>query len=376
MATIATRKKRRTRLSRMLFIFVFTTVVMATDVLGTVPNNSLSAEIRQVFSAALPTEFTGDLNLELEKYELPTLPPPLQQAPGNVNIFTVPEGSQENLDVLAKLDDTFAPNPTVTIASVPTSTPPTATVIPPTSVPTIVPGPTAFIAKESKLDMARTWTLYDAQGEQIDKTFTIEKQGDAYVVTEVTSPLGFVELIDQSWDGEKLTWKYNVDQGDGNTTVFTLETTGFNVCGCGGLGYLLDIYITTGPDGFNGGTEPVYQVGMPGNTELVPNADYSGNWKSVSHDDAGNAIFDYFTIEKQGNGYVVTSVSSNEEGPAPIVSQSWDGEVLEWQYQRYGTETVTMRTVGMDKAGILVVSKYGSWWGDNQFVDTGSFLEP
>jgi hypothetical protein len=322
----------------------------------------LSTGIREALLVALPAEFTEGLNRELEKYELPAL-------------SASTEVTQAAFEPFVQSSGTIEPPPTVAATSVPTSAPAPTVKISPTRVPTIAP--TQFVARESQLSMARSWNLWlpddaDPNKYYID-TFVIQKQGDVYQVTSATSADRSIELVDQSWDGDKLTWKYNVDRGDGGTTVVSVKTLEFNICGCGGLGYLLDIHITTGPKGFDG-TEPVYQTGMEGDVELVPNADYSGNWKQVWHDDAGNTSFDYFAIEKQDDGYFITSIKDTEGNDAPIISQSWDGEVLEWQY-KWGDDTVTIRTVGMDKAGILVVSRNVPSWGDD-FSDTGLFLEP
>jgi hypothetical protein len=304
------------------------------------------------------------LNRELEKYELPALSAPTEVTQAAFAPLVQPPGAIE-------------PSPTVAFTSVPVDTPIPTVGAPPTRAPTIPPTPAQFIAKESQLSMARSWNLFSPDDVDPNKyymdTFIIQKQGDVYQVTSATSDDRSIELADQSWDGDKLTWKYDVARGDGGTTVVSVKTLEFNICGCGGLGYLLDINITTGSKGFDG-AEPVYRASMLGDVEFVPNADYSGNWKQVWHDDAGNTSFDHFAIEKQGDGYVIASMQDTEGNDAPIISQSWDGEVLEWQY-KWGEDTVTMRTVGMDKAGILVVSRNVPSWGD-EFVDTGLFLEP
>jgi len=349
MTTDVNRKKRR-RLLKSYYVLVLVTVVMATNVFATVPNNPFSAEMRRIFSSAFPPEFTDALNQNLEAYAYPTLPPAQER-----------EAPQLAFELFAQ-PSAIASTPEFT--SVPTSTPLPTTL--PTNIPTVMPTPTKFVFQESQVDMARQWELYDENG-QNPTTFNIEKQGNAFVVSSIVSTVGTAELVDQSWDGKKLTWQYSVDDGNGGKTLYSIETIELNVCGCGGLGYLLVVDLTTGPDGFNG-TEPVYEISMYGDTELVSNADYSGNWKTVWHDDAGNTSFESFAIKSTGSNYVVSS-------PLKIISQSWDGSTLEWQYQS-DSGIVTMKTIGMDKAGILVVSRYADWWGDGVFYDTGLFLEP
>lgn len=348
MITDLNRKRRRHHL-RSYYVLILVTVVMATDVFGTVPNNPFSAEMRRIFSSAFPPKFTVELNQNLEEYAYPTLPPVQER-----------EAPQLAFDLFTQSTD---------IPSTPEFIPvPTSTIIPPTSAPTIVPTPTEIVFQESQVDMARQWDLYlEDQNGQYIITFTIENQDGVYVITSVDSEDRSIELVDQSWDGENLTWKYNKDDGNGGKTLYSIETIEFDICGCGGLGYLLVTHLTTGPDGFNG-SEPVYEISMYGATELIPNADYSGNWKAVWHDDAGNTSFEPFAIRKIGSNYVVSS-------QLEIISQSWDGSVLEWQYQDE-SGIVTMKTVGMDKAGILVVSRYADWWRDGVFYETGLLLEP
>jgi hypothetical protein len=363
MKTDLKRKKRR-RLLRTFNVLVLMALLIATNMFGTVPNNALSTGMREALLVALPAEFTEGLNQELEKYELPALSAPTEVTQAAFEPFVQPSGAIE-------------PTPTVVFTSVPVDTPIPTVSAPPTRVPTIPPTPAQFVARESQLSMARTWNLWYPDDVDPDKyyrdVFEIEKQGDVYALASATSADRSIKLVDQSWDGDKLTWKYNVNRDDGGIDVVTVKTEEFSICGCGGLGYLLIVNITTGPDGFDG-TEPIYEASMWADTELVPNADYSGNWEQAWLDTAGNTSFDHFAIEKQGDGYVVTSILDAEGNETPIISQSWDGEVLEWRYKS-GDDTITIRTVGMDKAGILIASRKVSSWGD-EFHDTGLFLEP
>jgi hypothetical protein len=358
------KKKRRRRRLGTFNVLVLMALLTATNMFGTVPNNALSTGMREALFVALPPEFASDLNRELEKYELPTLSTPMKATQAAFDPLIQPSGSVESF-------------PTVAFTSVPVDTPIPTVSAPPTRVSTILPTPEQFVARESLISMARSWNLSLPDDVDPNKfytdTFVIQRQGEVYEVISAASADRSIKLVDQSWNGDKLTWKYNVDRGDVGKDVVTVETTEFSICGCSSLGYLLDVNVTAGPKGFDG-KEPVYRMGMWGDVELVPNADYSGNWKQTWLDDAGIASFDHFTIEKQGGGYLIASAQDTQGSELPLIAQSWDGKVLEWQYKR-GTDMVTMRTVGMDKAGILVASRNVSSLGD-EFVGTGLFLEP
>ncbi len=218
MSTRENRKKRRHRLSRMLFILTWTTIIIATDVLGTIPNNPISTQMRKAFSIVLPAEFTTGLNEELAGYELPTLPPP-------------PVAEQANFDIFAALAS--APITEATEVLEATSVPATVT-SPPTALPTptVFLTPTPYAPPAVEPNLARTWkVLFGSNAE----TFTVEKQGADYVITSIVSDFGPAKLISQSWNGEKLTWVYDV-----NGEVATVETTRIDLCGCGELAYLLE----------------------------------------------------------------------------------------------------------------------------------------
>ena len=352
MKTNSLREKRDRLRKRKLFALVLTMVAVATNVMNAAPDNPLSMEMRQALGNALPVDFVRELNLELSDYELPALPSP--------------ESVESNIDPLEALADIVAPPPTSTPEPAITELPVVSSTPKPTAAPTLEPTPTMFVSQESRVDMARQWILYDDNGGN-PITFNIENQDGIYVVASIESETAPVELADQSWDGEKLTWKYIADDGNGGKTLFSVETVELNVCGCGGLGYLLVVNFTTGPDGFQG-TEPVYEASLVGITELVPDADYSGNWKIVWHsNETGEKTFEFITIQKVAGNYIVSSLQE-------VISQSWDGEVLEWQYRNDWGNITTMKTIGMDKAGILVVSRHVETWDENYYEETGLFL--
>jgi hypothetical protein len=355
------KRKRRRRILRLFYILVLTSVFLATGMLGVVPDNPLSLGIRQVLANGLPPEFTGNVNEQLGEYALPTLPP--ADAPELV------------FDPIAQLLGDAVPPSSPEPTSVPafTNMPlPTLTAILPASVPTMVSIPTQFVVTESQLDFARQWYIEYPSGERED--FTIEKQDDAFVVTSIENSIGVSELTDQSWDGKTLTWKYKTTYPNGSVLFNTIETKELVICGCGSLGFTLHINLVwTSSDGTSDTMDdltltPVY--------ELVSNADYSGTWKAVWSSLDAEVISDHFTIEKLGDVYIITS-SSSDLGDSPIIYQAWDGKVLEWQYTAGGQVPFTMKTIGMDKAGILVVSRSTPFTDPpNVGLETGLIFEP
>ena len=297
--------------------------------------------MRKAFSIVLPAKFTTRLNEELAGYELPTLPPP-------------PITEQTNFDIFAAL----APSPTTkaTLAVEATSVPATST-----SVPTALPTPTVFLTPTpyappaTDPNLARTWKLlFEPEAEM----FTVEKQGDGYVITSIVSDFGPAELISQSWDGEKLTWVYDV-----NGEVATIETIKIDICGCGELAYLLEASMNI-VNPASGETMAMDIVLFP-IVEKVPNPDYSGNWIRVENHGEGKS---YLTIEKFGDTYVVTSMSS-DFGDVNILSQSWDGDSLNISFNIEGNPVETLKTLGVDKDGILLVDS--SHEGDDQHYNFG-----
>lgn len=328
MSTRESRKKRRHRLSRMLFILIWTTILIATDVLGTVPNNPISSQMREAFSIVLPAKFTTGLNKELAGYELPTLPPP-------------PVAEQANFDIFSALASAplIETPPVVKAISAPATSTSVAT-----SVPTVFITPTPYAPPAVEPHLARTWMLFfDSNAE----TFTVEKQGEDYVITDITSDFGPAELISQAWDGEKLTWVYDV-----NGEVATVETAKIDICGCGDLAYRLDASMNI-VNSASGETTAMDILLYP-IAEKVPNPDYSGNWYQILNHGEGNI---YITIEKLGDVYIVPSATS-DFGDVNIFSQSWDGSSLSLTYSIGVNLITTIKTVGVDKDGILLMETF------------------
>jgi hypothetical protein len=320
----------------MLFILVWTTIIIATDVLGTVPNNSISAEMRKAFSIVLPAEFANGLNQELAGYELPTLPPP-------------PIADRENVDIFSALAS--APLTEVTevptVTSIPATIPalPTSTSVPTAlPAPTIVLTPTPYAPPATEPHLARQWQLYFESGTE---TFNVEKQGESYVVTSVTSDFGPAKLLSQSWDGEKLSWAYDV-----NGDIATIETININICGCGELAYILDVSLNIAYA--TGGDNLVTDTSLYPIVEPIPNPDYSGEWIRIENHGEGKS---YLTIEKLGDVYIVTSVTS-DFGDVNILSQSWDGSSLSISFNIEGNPVETLTTLGVDKDGILLMDTF------------------
>ncbi|MFN8380393.1 MAG: hypothetical protein U0V02_00545 [Anaerolineales bacterium] len=330
MSTRENRKKRRHRLSQMLFILTWTTVIIATDVLGTIPNNPISIQMRKAFSIVLPAEFTTGLNEELAGYELPTLPPP-------------PVAEQTNFDFLAVLAS--APITQATEIAEVTSAPATATNVPTAlSTPTVFLTPTPYAPPATEPNLARTWQVFFGSNAE---TFTVEKQGEDYVITSIVSDFGPAKLISQSWDGDKLNWVYDV-----NGEVATVETTKIDICGCGELAYVLDASMSI-VNSASGETTDM-DVTLYPIVEKVPNPDYSGNWIRVENHGEGKS---YLTIEKLGDVYIVASVTS-DFGNVNILSQSWDGSSLSVTFNIEGNPIETLTTLGVDKDGILLMDTF------------------
>ncbi|HEU0294926.1 MAG TPA: hypothetical protein VFR47_19445 [Anaerolineales bacterium] len=194
MSVQSARKKRP--LFYRLFILVLTTILIATDLLGTVPNSPFSAELRQYLALMLPAEFTGWLNQELTGYSLPTLPAALPGVTSESNNSGLPATlipptatSTLTLIPILTLTPTFTPTPTHT---------PTPTITP---TPTLLPNP------------AGTWTFNWQYSDQFDTiwhdTFRIVQKGDNFLVTFISDPyLGDLEIRSQHWDGSSLDFTY------------------------------------------------------------------------------------------------------------------------------------------------------------------------
>ena len=112
MSTNATRRRRRP-ITQILFVLVVTPALIATNLLGTVPDNPLSAGIRNAVAIMLPTEFNGYLDGLLSKNGLPTL-------------LQAPDITPESTNTPLPPTPTPIP-PTITATQTPTPFPPTST---------------------------------------------------------------------------------------------------------------------------------------------------------------------------------------------------------------------------------------------------------
>jgi len=107
--------------SRLLFVLMLTTVMIATNLLGSVPDNPLSAGMRKVLATVFPAEFIAGLNHNLLGYNLPTLPNVPGGSPG--------AGSEHGPDVVGLIPSVIGglfpsqtPTPSVTFTPTRTST--------------------------------------------------------------------------------------------------------------------------------------------------------------------------------------------------------------------------------------------------------------
>jgi len=187
----AARKKRP--LSHKLIIFFLTPILIATNLLGTVPDNPFSTGLRQYMALMLPAEFAGWLNRELMGFSLPTLPPVLASA---ANLSASPSAV-----TLIPRTSTVTLTPTLTLTPTVTFTPTL------TSTPTVTPTPTLTP------NPAGIWLFswqYNIQFNTIWKdTIEITQRGNDFVVTSISDNyLGDLPVIEQSWDGNSLDFTY------------------------------------------------------------------------------------------------------------------------------------------------------------------------
>ncbi len=188
-------RKKRPLIHR-LFILVLTPMLIATDLLGTVPNNSFSAELRGYLSLMLPAEFTGWLNQRLTGYDLPTLPvasisqeafpaSPIAELPLSSTLTAIPSST---------LTPTFTLTPTSTATSTRTPTP---TITP---TPTLIPNPAGL--------WLFSWQ-YPGKNTTWADSFRIIQRGDNFVVTFVSNSfVGDLTILSQHWDGTSLDFTY------------------------------------------------------------------------------------------------------------------------------------------------------------------------
>lgn len=195
MAVNSARKKRS--LLHRLFILLLVPVLIATDLLGAVPNNPFSASLRHYMALMLPAPFAGWLNQELTGFSLPTLPP---ASASEADALISPTAEALLTPTLAA---TFTPTltPTLTLTPTFTSTPTL------TSTPTVTPTPTLIPSP------AGLWLFswqYSTQFNTIwQDSFRIVQRGDGFVVTFVSDTyLGSLTILSQSWDGSSLDFTY------------------------------------------------------------------------------------------------------------------------------------------------------------------------
>ena len=195
-------------LARQLFTITFTTVLIATNVMGSRPDNPLSLGLRQAAADGLPAPFAADLNLVLADSGLPTLPPANFREP------------LEFVD-LGLIDLVLGPAPSGT--SIP--------IVTPTSRPVPVRTPRSadadFFLEKPDTNPVGTWALDFTEGNT--NYYTIEAEGDGYVVTFIDqSGVGETPILSQSWDGTVLTFAYTYPPGGGaDATIDTIRIETF-----------------------------------------------------------------------------------------------------------------------------------------------------
>ena len=189
--TLPSTRKRRP-LSHRLFVLLLTPVLIATNLLGALPDNPFSAEMRRYMAWMVPPAWADWLNPQLTVFRLPTLPAVSGESPVPIT---------ESTPTLAW---TATPSRTPTLTPTSTITPtPTLTL-----TPTITPTPTFNPSPAGQ--WLFSWQ-YTPQFDTIwEDTIQIEQRGDGFVVTSVTNQyLGQVTIISQQWDGNRLDFVYN-----------------------------------------------------------------------------------------------------------------------------------------------------------------------
>ncbi len=198
MANPATATRRNRRPFRYLLVLVATPVLIATNLLGTAPDNPLSSGLRQAMSVAFPEEFVAGLNASLDDYGMPTLPP-------------APEGMQADDEIGLEVTGE-APDESTAVSEI--TSEPTATVIPPDETASSILESPTFQEQTLEMDISGTWTYQyyfdDHEEYTFEDVITIEKQGSGYVVTSVTCNYGPVTLLDQYWGGSYLEFYYEM----------------------------------------------------------------------------------------------------------------------------------------------------------------------
>jgi hypothetical protein len=182
--------------------------LIATNLLGTAPDNPLSSGLRQAMSVAFPEEFVDGLNASLDEYGMPTLPPAPEgvRADDEIGLEAISEALGEPTATSEMTSEPLA-------TSVMTSNP-TATVVPPDETASSVLESPTFQEQTPEMDISGTWTYqYNFDGHEeytFEDVITIEKQGSGYVVTSATDNYGPVTLVDQYWSGSYLEFYYEM----------------------------------------------------------------------------------------------------------------------------------------------------------------------
>lgn len=198
MANHAPPSRRQRRLFRFLLVLVVAPTLIATDLLGTVPDSPISARLRQAVSVALPPEFVEGLNTYMEDYGIPTLPP-------------APEEMQPDDEIGVEATSEAVGQPD---ADGEATSEPLATAIPVDETASSILEADTFQAQTPEMDISGTWTyhyFFDGHEEYtFEDVVVIEKQGSGYAVTSVTCSYGPVALVDQYWNGSYLEFYYEM----------------------------------------------------------------------------------------------------------------------------------------------------------------------
>ena len=190
-------------------MMTFTTVLVATNVMGSLPDNPLSFGLRQAAANALPEPFSKGLNQTLMDAGLPTLPAPQVQEAAVFEVLDVwdPVIAATDPDLVPATAPSAAPQ----VTPVPTSVPA------PTAVRTQRPATTDLLLEKLDSGMAGIWAMDFDVGTDY---YTIEAQGDGYVVTFIEQAgVDFTPVDSQSWDGVALTFVYSYPTDNGATIV-------------------------------------------------------------------------------------------------------------------------------------------------------------
>jgi hypothetical protein len=243
-----TTTRRRHRLFRYVLVLVVTPVLIATNLLGTVSDNPLSSELRRGLSLAFPAAFVDGLNLRLDEYSLPTLPPPPEGRPP----FTFASEAMQGSDEIGIEATSQAPGESAPVSEM--TAEPLATIVPADETTAPVPDPQDFVPQTPEMDISGTWTYqyYFTDHEEyiFEDVITITKQGSGYVVTSVTDSYGPVTLVDQYWSGSYLEFYYEMPASTfpyatENSYLLYVMTLGMNNGNLIMIDEMGDVYVMT-----------------------------------------------------------------------------------------------------------------------------------